>query len=826
MTDAPRTRRPQHTLALAVLVTFTVLVLAGASAFSVLRLMRLSRTRDADELRRTAMLLAGELARQPGVLSDAQALRPLIAGRADVAEARLTVFAPDGRVILDSHASPADLANVDGRPEILAAERDGIGTIRRNSEALQRRFVYVAVPVRVDGRTAAFVRAARDDSHLASALEWTIPLFTYLAIGSGVVLALGHIARKRVSRQGEKLLESAESSAARLAESERRLAEAQRVANLGSWVWDPDADVATWSDHLYRMLGIEPGSIPAGLEQYLEFVHPDDRDAVRMASARAIHDGIPMALDSRIVRADGTTIVVYTQAELIRDADGRAERLVGTLLDVTDLRKSEQARRAAEEQFRAFVETTNEWVWMIDTRGTLLYSNAAVTNILGYAPADLIDRVVIHLIHPADRAAFESSLSATGRDQTAWSGIVRRWLHRDGAWRYLESSGTPIVEDAIGVVGFHGSSRDITGRTIAEEAFRKSEERFQLAARASNDVLWDWDFTTGEIWRSEGIRRLFGHSDDMSPLAEWDALLHPDERMWVAERLKEFLDSDRETWTAEYRLRRGDGTYAWILDRGIVVRDAGGRPLRMIGTMMDITERKESERMKSDFVSFVSHQLRTPLSGMNWMLELAAEAEGLPRQAQEYIAEARQSAARLGTLVNDLLDIARLESGRTAMTSEPISLADVTASVLREMHTVIVDKRHTVGFQASAASTVVGDAQMVRQVIANLVSNALKYTPDGGRVTVRITQRNDLVEWRVEDNGMGIPRGAQARLFEKFFRADNAVSKEAEGTGLGLHLVRLVIEQAGGQVWCESQEGQGSTFAFTLPVAQQHKETL
>jgi signal transduction histidine kinase len=126
-----------------------------------------------------------------------------------------------------------------------------------------------------------------------------------------------------------------------------------------------------------------------------------------------------------------------------------------------------------------------------------------------------------------------------------------------------------------------------------------------------------------------------------------------------------------------------------------------------------------------------------------------------------------------------------------------------------------------VKLEANGAGPAVGDQQMLRQVIANLLSNAIKYTPDGGRIEVQVTQRKDLIEWSVQDNGMGIPPAAQARLFEKFYRAENAISKEAEGTGLGLHLVRLVVEHAGGQIWCESEEGEGSRFTFTLPVAQQ-----
>jgi PAS domain S-box-containing protein len=364
----------------------------------------------------------------------------------------------------------------------------------------------------------------------------------------------------------------------------------------------------------------------------------------------------------------------------------------------------------------------------------------------------------------------------------------------------------------------HRVSDAITRRKLAEDALRRSEERFQLAARATHDVLWEWDFTTGLIWRSDAMRRVFGHAESSAMAVERGTLLHPDDRERVSASLDEFLVSQRDTWTAEYRFERVDGSYAWVLDRGIVFREPAGKAIRMIGSMLDITERKEGERLKSDFVSFVSHQLRTPLSGMNWMLELAADAEGLPDPAKEYVAEARESAARLVRLVDDLLGIAELESGRTTIVHERVDLGDVTRSVVAEIQPLLADKGHVMEVGRLDAPPVTGDRQLLRQVIANLVSNAVKYTPAGGRIEVRMAHRDGTVEWLVQDNGIGIPRAAHGRLFEKFFRAGNAVSKEAEGSGLGLHVVRLIVEQTGGHVRVESDEGQGATFAFVLPV--------
>jgi PAS domain S-box-containing protein len=627
-------------------------------------------------------------------------------------------------------------------------------------------------------------------------------------------------AQSALREQAGELERRVEQRTAELATANRQMAEAQQLANIGSWNWHVRSGIVIWSDQQYRVMGFEPGSVTPSYELYMKALHPDDRDKVQAVVDRAVETGEPFAVLQRVMGPDGRTRYVETRGQATRRPDGQVSGLTGTSQDITLAHHAERARRAAEDQFRAYVENTAEWVWALDPRGYLTYSNRAVFEILGYEPEELIGKDVRPLVEPKARAATERLLPEVIAGRQRWNGIVRRFLHKNGEWRYLESSGMPVLDDAGRFVGFRGAERDITGRKLAEEALRRSEERFQLAASATNDVIWDFDVPAGSIWRNEGMRRLFGHPEGLQQLESWEALLHPDEREAVRARLDTFLASERETWTDEYRLRRGDGSYAWVLDRGIAVR-LDGKPVRMIGSMIDISDRKEAERMKSDFVSFVSHQLRTPLAGMNWMLELAAEAENLPAQARDYIGEARESAARLSTLVNDLLDIARLESGRTMMAHHAVRLDEVTRSVLREMQTVIDDKRHVVTFETTGTAPALGDEQMLRQVVANLLSNAIKYTPDGGHIDVRLTQRKDLVEWSVSDDGMGIPRAAQGRLFEKFYRADNAISKEAEGTGLGLHLVRLVVEHAGGQIWCDSEEGQGSRFTFTLPVAQQ-----
>jgi signal transduction histidine kinase len=243
-------------------------------------------------------------------------------------------------------------------------------------------------------------------------------------------------------------------------------------------------------------------------------------------------------------------------------------------------------------------------------------------------------------------------------------------------------------------------------------------------------------------------------------------------------------------------------------------------PIRLIGAVSDITERKHAEQMKSDFVSFVTHQLRTPLSGVKWMLELAMDTMDDPEELKSFLQDARTSTERLIRLVNDLLDTSRLERGKLQLTMQNLSLAELTKEIVDELSPLMLEKEQSISIEtAPDLMQVYGDAQLLRQALLNLLSNAVKYTPTGGSIQIQMGRAGDRALWSVKDNGIGIPKADMAKLFEKFYRAGNVLAVETEGTGLGLYLVRLIVERFGGKVWCESTEGVGSKFLVALPLA-------
>jgi two-component system phosphate regulon sensor histidine kinase PhoR len=309
----------------------------------------------------------------------------------------------------------------------------------------------------------------------------------------------------------------------------------------------------------------------------------------------------------------------------------------------------------------------------------------------------------------------------------------------------------------------------------------------------------------GDAWRAEG--------DLAAVLAKTD--VPPAAREAVIRTIHAFTATGEAAGEGDLELGAGRRVLHWDAQ---AARDETGASAGLTFTLRDVTQEREVSQMKSDFVAFVTHQLRTPLSGIKWLLELAADTPDAG-EMRAYIQDAREANERLVGLVNDLLDISRLESGRLTVSPQPLHVGTITESVLQELDPLIKDKGHRLSLSGfEEVPPVVADPQLVRQVILNLLSNAIKYTPPRGEIALQVGQENGCIRWVVRDTGIGIPQDALPRLFEKFYRANNVHKVETEGTGLGLYLVRLIVERCGGEIWCESEEGRGATFQFTVPL--------
>jgi PAS domain S-box-containing protein len=340
-------------------------------------------------------------------------------------------------------------------------------------------------------------------------------------------------------------------------------------------------------------------------------------------------------------------------------------------------------------------------------------------------------------------------------------------------------------------------------------------------------VLWEWDLAAGTVRWEASPGELFGYGSEPSThgLDWWQARVHPDERDTVAAALRDFVASTGATWQAEYRFQRGDGTWAHVLDRGVLARDAAGRPVRMIGSMMDITERhralerlSEEARFRERFIGILGHDLRNPLNAISLTARAMRRRTPHSSPQQQLAQRIETSAARMGTMIADILDLTRARlSGGIPLNLAPANLATLCRQVVEEL-SAAWPERH-IAFDVDGRADGVWDADRLAQVVSNLVGNALEHGAQDAPVMLRCEEQDTWLVLEVHNPGAPIPSTQLATLFDPFRQAGTAREKGRRrgGLGLGLFIVREIVQAHGGSVHVSSSERDGTTFTVSLP---------
>ena len=362
-------------------------------------------------------------------------------------------------------------------------------------------------------------------------------------------------------------------------------------------------------------------------------------------------------------------------------------------------------------------------------------------------------------------------------------------------------------------------------RREAQATIDHGDQRYALAAEASSDGLFDWDLVADTTFYSARFRELLGYrSGDPLPSNPFaPELVAPEDQEYVRRESRAQLNAGR-AFDVEFRMVRADGARAWFEARCRLVRGSRGVPTRMIGSIRDISDRKEAERLKNEFIATVSHELRTPLTSIHGALGLLAGGVvgEMPDAATEMIELAMRNTDRLTSLVGDLLDLQRIERGDFDVADEEIDAAALVADAV-EVNRGLVD-RYDVSFEvahngAAEPGFVRGDARRLLQVLTNFMANAAKFSPKAGQVRLGVSVRGDTVRVFVTDRGGGIPDEFRGRVFERFAQADSSSTRTHGGSGLGLAIAKAIIDAHGGVIGFEPQD-PGTTFYFELPRAR------
>jgi len=400
----------------------------------------------------------------------------------------------------------------------------------------------------------------------------------------------------------------------------------------------------------------------------------------------------------------------------------------------------------------------------------------------------------------------------------------------------------------------------------SQQALRESEERWNFALEGSGNGVWDWDMEADKVHLSAYFIRMYdyyGDSVEATPAA-WSELVHPDDMAQVLFDFDEHIAGRTAFYENEHRVRCKDGSYKWVLDRGMIVRySPKGKPLRMVGTHSDISDRKLAEarlleanalleqrvaertndlenakheaeaavQVKTDFLSNMSHEIRTPISNIINMSKMVLTTELNSRQ-QDYLEKIQVSGSLLLELVDDVLDYSKLETGKLHLDSSPVSVKEVVESVVDLYDGKIQEKQLKihVDIDARTDEVLIGDVMRLKQMLLNYVSNAVKFS-EKGKISLRVfvvssSAANMLLRFEVSDEGIGIAPRLQKKLFAAFQQADMSLRRKFGGSGLGLAINRRLSAMMGGEVGFESQSGKGSTFWFTARLARQSAPEL
>jgi PAS domain S-box-containing protein len=602
---------------------------------------------------------------------------------------------------------------------------------------------------------------------------------------------------------------------------------------------DRDGQITYCSPSIQAVLGYEPEELTG--QNAENIIHPDDHpQLLEKFTALLQEDSSRVHAEYRVRHKEGSwRWIEATWQNLL--ANPHINAIIINIHDITERKKAEEALRLQA----TVLENISDAVFSTDAAYHITSWNKAAAELYGWQEQEVLGKNGFEVNPPRLVDWSLEGVLQELREKGKWKGEVIQ-QRKDGTTLYILASTTALKNPEGEVIGYVTVNRDITerkraneerirlliseqeARQAAEELNRqleKERERLRLAQKAGHIGTFEWFIREDRmIWTPE-LESLYGLPPGSfeGKHENWARWVHPDDYELAESSLKKAAIQG-SPYDVEFRVIWPDGSVHWLLAQGEVYYGPDNKPERIVGVNIDITERKILEQRKDEFIGMASHELKTPLTSLKGFLHLLqrnlSKHQDSPVQTRDYLARMDRQVNRLTRLINDLLDISRIQTGKLIYREELFDLDTLIHEVLENVQAMTTT--HRLICEQHVHAQVYGNRDRIGQVIINLLTNAVKYSPDADKVILRVfrDEQQHQVTVSVQDFGIGIDAEHHDKIFERFYQVSNPKEQPFSGLGIGLYLSSEIIKRHHGQMQLKSEKGKGSTFSFTLPLSE------
>ncbi|WP_214070480.1 PAS domain-containing sensor histidine kinase [Mucilaginibacter sp. dw_454] len=594
-------------------------------------------------------------------------------------------------------------------------------------------------------------------------------------------------------------------------EAEERARLAVDAMSLGTYDLDLTTGEIITSVRGANILGFEK---PASREEYLAAFHPDDFILRNKAQEVALKTG-HLIYEVRVIWPDKSVHWIRLEGKVSYANDGLATRIIGTLLDITEQRKAMEEQR----KLITLVDNSVDLMSILNLDGINSYINKAGMNMLGFDDAAHVSRVPISELHdPAHFAQVEREVLPRVMNKGRWEGTMLVRHLKSGEIFPVYNSCIRIDDPVSGVpIAIGAVMRDLRPEIAAKQALADSEQLLRNITSAAPTTLWMSDKAGSVTYVNQTWVDWTGREYAKHLGSGWLNSIYHADRQKVAQKLTGDIVA-HGLFEVEFRLNHADGTTHWCILTGQPQYDARNNFSGYIGSCVDITDQKLLQQQKDDFIGIASHELKTPVTSIKAYTQVLEKMLLKKGDLKEAAMIGRMDAQidRLTSLIGDLLDVTKINAGKLQFNDTEFDFVPMVQDLVEDLQRTT--EKHTLIERHAKIGMVYGDKERIGQVISNLITNAIKYSPQADQIVISTTLKGDEVQLCVQDFGIGITQDKLNKVFEQFYRVSGDMQHTFPGLGLGLYISSEIIKREGGKIWVNSQVGKGSTFCFAIPL--------